>query len=200
MCTLIQETAMMDPVMSSRTVREFTDQPVSDDMLQDLLKTAMSASSAGDQRPWHFVVIRDLKTREWMEEALPEAFMVTQAPLSILLCGDLSYQKHVGFWALDCAAATENIVIGADHLGLGAIWLGIYPIEGRVQQFRTVLNLPKKITPFSLVVVGYPAERRRNEERYIPSRIHYDGWLGAKAKAETGGSGKSNDPDRRADE
>lgn len=177
----------MDPVLSRRSTQEYTDQPVSDEMVRTLLKAAMSAPSAGDERPWHFVVIRDRLVRERIPEVHRFAPMAPFAPVALLVCGDESLQKHRGFWVQDCAAATENVLIEAQLLGLGADWLGVYPVEGRVQGFRRLLNIPERVIPFALVLVGYPAQRKKPAERYDESRVHTNGW-------DSSGSGNSRGP------
>ena len=165
-----------DPVLARRGIRSYTDEPVPDQMVRTLLQAAMVAHSAADERPWHFVVIRDRQTRDRIPIICPSAHVARQAPLSILVCGDPRLQKEQGFWVQDCAAAAENILIEAQHLGLGSMWLGVYPVPGRVQGFRGLLRVPAPVTPFALVALGHPAEFRRPADRYDESRVHYDRW------------------------
>ena len=166
----------MNGTLSRINVRSFTDQAVSHESVRKLLQAAMVAHSEGDERPWHFMVVEDKATRERIACIHPYAHMVPQAPIAILVCGDLMLQKHPGFWVQDCAAATENILIEARSLGLGAMWLGIYPIEGRVQSFRKLLELPSHVVPFALTPLGYPAEQNGLKNRYDQSRVHFGHW------------------------
>ena len=166
----------MDPVLSRASIRSYTPRPVSEEAIRTLLQAGMAAHSAGDQRPWHFVVIQDQEVRNRLAEIDPFAHMVPQAPVAILVCGDPTLQKHQGYWVQDCAAATENILIEANLLGLGAVWLGVYPVEGRVQSLRRLLSLPENVIPFALVPLGYPAEHREPAYRYDESRVHRDYW------------------------
>lgn len=166
----------MDPVLSRTNVRAYTERPVSDDAVCMLLKAAMAAPSAQDERPWHFVVIRDRQIREKVPDIHRFAHMIPQAPVALVVCGDKTLQKEKGFWVQDCAAATQNILIEAQQLGLGAIWLGVYPIEGRVQGLRRLLGIPRHVVPFSLVAVGYPADLKTPPDRYDPSRVYLDSW------------------------
>ena len=92
----------------------------------------------GDERPWHFVVVEDLATRERIAETHPAAHIVVQAPMVIVVCGDETLQKHPGFWVQDCAAASENILIKAQTMGLGAMWFGVYPVEGSIRELNEV--------------------------------------------------------------
>jgi len=166
----------VDAVITRTNVRRYSDQALSQDNVRKLLHAAMAADSAGDERPWHFVVIEDQGTRERIPSIHPFAHIVLQAPLAILVCGDETLQKHTGFWVQDCAAAVENILIEAQAIGLGATWLRIYPIEGRVQNFRKLLDVPPHVIPFALTAVGYPAEQNSPNGRYDPLRVHFDRW------------------------
>jgi nitroreductase len=168
----------MNAVLTRMNVRSYTDRAVSPACVRKLLQAAMAAHSAGDERPWHFVVIEDSITRERIAAFHPLADIVLQAPVAILVCGDQTLQKHSGFWVQDCAAATEHILIEAQAMGLGAMWLGIYPVEGRVQNFRKLLDLPSHVVPFALTPVGYPAEQNAPQCRYDESRVHFDRWQG----------------------
>jgi len=166
----------MGPVLSRRNIRKYTDQPVTKQDLQTMLRAAMVAPSADDERPWHFIVIEDRQLLEQVPKIYPNAHMVDRAALSILVCGDQRLQKVKGFWSQDCAAATQNILIEAQHLGLGTVWLGIYPLPGRVESFRRLFKIPEHVVPFALVPVGHPAELREAVQRYDESRVHRDYW------------------------
>ncbi len=171
-----KEERAMDPVLSRRSVREYTTQSVSDEMLHSLLKAAMVAPSAGDERPWHFVVVDDRRIKEKIPKIHRFAHMAPNAPVALVVCGDKRLQKHHGFWVQDCAAATENILIEAQQLGLGGVWLSVYPVEGTVQGFRRLLDIPEHVIPFALVLVGHPAEHKTPDDRYDESRVHTNGW------------------------
>lgn len=145
-------------------------------MVHELLRAGMSAPSAEDERPWHFIVVTDPELRGRMQVHHPDIHILTHAPVSIVVCGDLARQKAHGFWVQDCAAATENLLIEAQILGLGAVWLGIHPVEGRVQSFRGFFNIPETIVPFSIVAVGFPDEKKGPADRYDHTRIHFQNW------------------------
>ena len=138
----------MDVVATRLHVRRYSNQTISKESIRALLQAAMAAHSEGDERPWHFVVVEDLAMRKRIVETHPTAHIVVQAPVVILVCGDPTLQKHPGFWVQDCAAATENILIKAQAMGLGAMWFGVYPIEGRVQHIRNILDLPPTVHSF----------------------------------------------------
>ncbi len=166
----------MDAVLTRMHTRSYSQKAVSQASVRSLLQSAMAADSAGDGRPWHFLVIEDPGIREQMPGIHPFGHITLQTPIAIAVCGDEALQKHLGFWVQDCAAATENILIGAQAMGLGAVWLRIYPVEGRVQSFRKLLALPAHITPFSLIPIGYPSEQNTPNARYDESRVHVDRW------------------------
>jgi nitroreductase len=168
---------MSDPVLDRRSIRKYTDQPVPDKLVETLLRAAMSAPSAGNQQPWHFVVIRDRAILDAVPGFHPYARMMVKAPVAILVCGDGDLEKSKGFWVEDCSAATENILIEAQQIGLGSVWLGVYPREDRVENMRRIIaGMPENAVPFALVPVGYPAESKRPSDRWDESRVHYGRW------------------------
>jgi nitroreductase len=167
---------MDDPVLSRRSIRKYTGEPVSGEHVEHLLRAAMAAPSAGNQQPWHFVVIRERRLLEAIPDVHPYASMVPEAPLAILVCGDRRLERWPQYWAQDCAAATENLLIAAAQLGLGAVWLGVHPLEERVDGLRALLGIPRDVTPFSLVPVGWPAEQKSPSDRYDELRVHRDSW------------------------
>jgi nitroreductase len=166
----------MDATATRLHVRRYTNQTIGKDCIRTLLQAAMSAHSEGDERPWQFVVVQDLATRKRIAEVHPAVHIVAQAPVVIVVGGDQTLQKHPGFWVQDCAAATENMLIQAQAMGLGAMWFGIYPVDGRVHYIRKILDLPLTVVPFSLTSVGYPAEHNGLKCEYDASRVHLDRW------------------------
>jgi nitroreductase len=167
----------MDVLLTEMKIGSFSNQAVCPELVRKLLLAAMAASSMGDQRPWHFVVVEDSETRERMADILhPFGYMLPRAPVAILVCGDPTLQKHAGFWEQDCAAAMQNTLIESRAQGLGAVWLRIYPFEGRVQNLRKLLDLPQHVIPFALAAIGYPSEKCEPKCRYTESRVHFDRW------------------------
>ena len=168
----------MDAVLSRRSIRKYTEQPVSEGATRELLEAAMSAPSAGNQQPWHFVVIEDRGILDEIPTFHPYSQMLREAPVAILVCGDerLEGEGKRGFWVQDCSAATENILIAANARGLGAVWLGIYPKEELVAKFRELLGLPDEVMPLSLIAIGHPAEQKPPAGRFDASRIHRNRW------------------------
>jgi len=143
-----------------------------------LLKAAMAAPSANNSKPWHFVVVTDPAIRGALAQAHPYARMVAQSPLCIVPCGEpgLSHGSTAEYWIQDLSAATENILLAATGLGLGTVWCGVHPVEGRVAEVRRILNIPEAVVPFALIAVGYPAEKKEPRTQYDPARVHNDRW------------------------
>lgn len=166
----------MEAILTRRSIRRYTDKKISDELIKELLEAGMSAPSAGNEQPWHFVAITDHKILDEIPKIHPHSNMLKEAPLAILICGDESLQKYQGYWVQDCSAATENILIAANAKGLGGVWLGVYPIEDRVVGIRKLLGMPEKVIPFALLSIGYPAEQKPPANRYDESRVHYDMW------------------------
>ena len=163
-------------LMSRRSIRRYTREGVSDDIVKQLLEAAMSAPSAGNEQPWQFVVIRQRQVLDAIPSIHPYSQMLKEASLGIVVCGDLSLEVYKGFWVQDCSAATQNMLIAAHALGLGAVWLGFYPFEDRVAGLKRMLSLPEQIIPLSLVSIGWPGEQKRPAERYRQERVHFDVW------------------------
>jgi nitroreductase len=166
----------MQVLLTRRSIRRYTSQPVAPDLVTAVLRAGMHAPSAGNQQPWHFVVITDAKTREAIPTFHPYADMVPEASVAILVCGDLSLERYRGYWVQDCSAATQNILLAAHTLGLGAVWVALYPIEDRVVAMRTLLGLPDRVVPLALVPLGYPAQPIPPENRFTAARIHREHW------------------------
>jgi nitroreductase len=166
----------LQAIHARRSIRTYVDRPVPADVVHALLAAAMQAPSARNQQPWQFVAIDDRTILTAIPEFMPNAAMVAKAPLAILVCGDLSLEKSEGYWVVDCAAATQNMLLAAHALGLGAVWCGVYPREPRMEGLRRLLGLPENVVAHSLVVLGYPAEQVPAADRYRPERVRHNRW------------------------
>ena len=163
-------------IYQRRSIRKYTDQPVSQELVQELLGAAMMAPSAGNAQPWQFIVITNRETLTKIKDFNPYAGMAAQAPLAILICGDLDLEKFPGYWIQDCAAATQNLLLAAYARNLGAVWTGIYPMEDRIAHFHRYFGLPDRVIPMALVVIGWPAQKIKSEDRYKADRVHREKW------------------------
>ena len=166
----------LDWIHARRSIRKFTGEPVSDEDVTEILDAAMAAPSAGNQQPWHFIVIRDRALLSAVPGFHPHARMAEQAPVAILVCGDPSLEKHQGYWVQDCSAATENLLLAASAKGLGAVWCGVYPRQDRVDGFVRLLGVPPPVVPIAFVPIGHPDESKPPARRYNPDRVHRDRW------------------------
>ncbi len=129
-----------EAILTRRSVRAYTDQPVSEELIHKLLVAAMSAPSAGNGQPWHFGVVTERTVLNSLAELLPFGKMLQQAPLAIVVCGETKGQPFDGYWVQDCSAATENLLLAAHALGLGGVWLGVYPREDRAAGVKRILE------------------------------------------------------------
>lgn len=165
---------LFEAMFTRRSVRDYTDQPVSEESVASLLRAAMAAPSAGNQRPWRFIVVRDRGQLKAAAAAEQYGGMIARAQVAVVICADLDLVEHEGFWQQDCAAATENLLLAAHALGLGAVWVGTYPREDRVEGLRRVFGLPENLVPFSVVPVGYPAALPASVDRFDAARVYID--------------------------
>ena len=166
----------MDAVFKRRSIRKYTDQKVKSEVIEHLLKAAMAAPSARNRQPWEFVIIDDKEILAKIPDIHPYAAMAAEAPAAILVCGKPNDETSKSYWVQDCAAATENILVEVATLDLGAVWCGIHPRKPREKGMRDLLGIPENVTPFSLVVIGHPAEHKEPSDRYDPARVHKNSW------------------------
>lgn len=166
-----------EAIFTRRSIREYLPQPVPEELVQELLEAAMQAPSAGNEQPWHFIVVTDCKQLEALADVLPYGKMLQTAPLGIVVCADMKLEKYRGFWVQDCSNATMILLLAAHDRGLGAVWLGVYPIEDRVVNLKQILGLPDTVIPLSIVSLGYPSSTHEpGEKRYSAARLHHDRW------------------------
>ena len=166
----------METILTRRSIRKYTGKRISDEQVELLLKAAMYAPSAVNKQPWHFLVFRDAETKKSIVEFHPNASMLTDADAGILVCYDENLQHDAGYGPVDCSAATQNILLAAHAAGLGAVWVGIYPRQNRIEAIHRVFSLPENIKPFSIVSLGYPSEEKSFPDRFRKERIHYGKW------------------------
>jgi nitroreductase len=166
------------PLFARRSVRAFTGEPVSDDLVTDLLEAAMAAPSARGADPWHFIVVRDPALLTAIAELLPYGKMLPRAGLGILVSGDLmaANRQSESYLLQDCSAAMENLLLAAGLLDLGAVWLGVHPTPERIDGIRRLCSLPETIVPVGMAAVGHPAQRPPPRTRYAAAKVHHDRW------------------------
>lgn len=159
-------------MMKRKSIRQYTEKKVSKQHITLLLQSAMQAPSATNQQPWEFVVVEDRETLNKLSEVSRGAWMLSQAPLCITVVMQEG-GRAPGMKPQDCAAATQNILLEAENLGLGAVWIGVYPIEERTTAINKILNI-KEGTAFANIAIGHPQESKDVEVRYDETRVHYN--------------------------
>ncbi|MCX6137798.1 MAG: nitroreductase family protein [Ignavibacteriales bacterium] len=167
---------IFEAIRTRRSIRRYTDKKIDDTVLNKILAAGMMAPSAGNEQPWHFVVVRDAQMRREISRQHPHAGALAEAPLAIVVCADTALERHPGFMPLDCAAATQNILLAATGLGLASVWVGVYPRQDRMDLLRRLLGVPAAVLPFSLLPLGYPAESKESEDRFTLSCVHQEHW------------------------
>lgn len=167
----------LDAIMTRTSVRKYKDQPVKPCCVEKMLRAAMAAPSAVNKQPWHFVVVTD---RELISQLSRQA---GQSPLLIVVCGDLTKAmqgKGQEYWIQDCSAATENLLLAAHAMGLGAVWTGQWPMDNRYKETQRLLSLPETIVPLSTVVIGYPDEQPEPKDKWKPENVSYNKYGASK--------------------
>lgn len=160
-------------LLSRRSVRRFTDEAVSDELISKIIKGAMFAPSANNTQPWHFIVSRDQSIFEGFIEVHPHSKMLLQADCGIFILRNLDTQTNDGYGISDCAAATQNLLLAAHAEGLGTCWIGTYPRIQRIDYLKDKFDLPAHLEPFSTVALGWPAQSPRQPERFDAKKIDW---------------------------
>ena len=166
----------LEAILSRRSIRTYTAESVPESVIDELLQAAMSAPSAGNDQPWHFIVIRNRRILDEIPNCQPYSGPLKEASVAIIACGDTKTGKNTLFWSQACSAAIENILIVASAKGVGAVWLGLHPRERWVAAIRKLLGIPEHVIPLGIVSIGYPAEEKPPADRYDPSKIHHNWW------------------------
>lgn len=165
-------------ILTRRSIRKYIKgKEIAPDIIQKLLRAAMYAPSAMNRQPWEFIVVDDKDKFTQIMQVHPYSAFLGDASLAVIVCGDLQKQLADNYWMVDCAAATQNLLLAAHGNGLGACWCGIYPTRERMEDFHRILNLPPQIQPLSMVVLGYPEKiPSPSAERYDPAKVHSNQW------------------------
>lgn len=170
--------AVLENIHSRKSVRQYTSEPVTSEQIETLLRAAMAAPTAVNYQPWRFVVVTERAELDEIAGILPYAQMLKQATAAIVVCGETKWMGGAEntYWQQDCAAATQNILLAAEALGLGAVWTGIYPNPDLYPKMHDFLNLPTTIEAFCCIPVGYPAGNEQPKDKWKPENIHYGKW------------------------
>ena len=174
-----KQEAALENIMTRVSVRQFTGEKISDEQIDILLRAAMAAPSAINKQPWAFIVVTDEALMAKLGEALPYSRCSNKPACAFIPCGDLSKAiegEMAAFWINDVSAATENLLLAAHALGLGAVWTGLHPDMNRAAMVQQMLGLPEHIIPLCVVPVGVPAEHPEVKDKYKPENIHFNKW------------------------
>ncbi|MCH5240557.1 MAG: nitroreductase family protein [Muribaculaceae bacterium] len=177
-CDVDTTKIVMENILTRTSIRQFTDQKIDKDIIDNLLKAGMAAPSAVNAQPWAFVVVDDKAILDSLNEVKPW-FNLKTATAAIIVCGDMSKAMEGPgreYWVQDCSAVTENILLAAHAYGLGAVWCGVYPNQEIIPGVVKVLNLPENIIPLNVITMGYPAENPEPKDKFKSENIHYNVW------------------------
>lgn len=167
------ENTTLETIAQRRSVRRYTEQKVSKDTVDLIIRAAMAAPSSKDRRPWHFIVLEDRASLDSLANELPYAKMLAWTQQAIIVCGDEQISES---WYLDCAAASQNILLAIQSLGLAGVWTGVYPNADRVVAVQEGLKLPDNVIPLAVIPFGYGSGTEKVRDKYDPGRIHWNRW------------------------
>lgn len=171
------EQAVLDNIATRTSIRDYEARPVEKEKIEKMLRAAMAAPTAMNKQPWHFVVVDQRNVLDALAGANPYAKMLKKAPLAIVVCGNTDKMIEGGgrdFWIQDASAATENLLLAAHAMGLGAVWTGAYPSEERCISISKVLSLSDNLVPLNMIVVGYPAEQPQPKQKFKEENVSYN--------------------------
>jgi len=165
---------MINAILARRSIRKYTDEPVSEEHITAMLEAAMSAPSGMNLKPWHFVVVSERERLDRLGATTKSWGMLKEAPLAVVVCGDPGISEK--YWDQDSIAAVENLLIAVSMLGLGGVWLGCHPNPERVGPVREILGIPEPVVPIAVRSIGHPAEEKEPRTQYDGERVHRNGW------------------------
>jgi nitroreductase len=165
----------LEAIKTRRSIRQYKQEIISNDILKELLTAGMSGPTAGN-KPWKFIVINDPEKIREVANADSGANLASNVPLAILVCGDMERYQDISqrYWVIDSSIAAQNILLAAHSKGLGAVWSGVYPTEERINGLKSLFELPENIKPLVLIIIGYPTEHLPVVDRYDASRVYYN--------------------------
>ena len=171
---------VLTAIKTRTSIRKFdATRAVTDEQIESILRAGMAAPSAMNRQPWNFIVVKDKSQLARLAEKFPNSQIGNGAPLAVVVCGAVDNGlpgRGKEYWIHDCSAASENILLAAHGLGLGAVWTGVYPGEARVAIVREILSIPNEYMPLNIIPIGYPAESPAPKDKWDSSKVHTDRW------------------------
>lgn len=177
--TTLKPKNTLDIIQERKSVRHFEQENVSEDDVNTILKAAMAAPTAGNKQPWEFIVIKNREKLDNLAEYLPYGKFLKRAPLAIIVAGNLDRTfdgEEKDLWVQDTSAATENLLLAAEAIGLGAVWTAVYPMKERIKNVSEFLKLPKNIVPLNVVIIGHPAGVESPKDKTKFEYVHYENY------------------------
>jgi nitroreductase len=174
-----EKNTTIETIHERKSVRSYTDKKVTQEQLETIVKAGMAAPTAVNKQPWAFIIIDNRETLDELGEVLPYAKMIKNAPAAIVVCGDMTKAlegQSQQFWVQDCSAATQNILLAVESMGLGAVWTAAYPSEERIKSVTDILELPEHIVPLNVIPVGYPVGTEKPKDKWKPENLHWQKW------------------------
>jgi len=168
----------LEVILRRTSIRDFTGASVDKNILDTILRAGMAAPSAKNIQPWNFICIIDRKILNQLAGGLPYARMLYKSAAAVIVCGtpDKEDKELNDYWVQDCSAATENILLAVEALGLGAVWTGVHPRSIRIQTVKEILGIPDEVIPLNVIAIGVPAQRTLPKDKYNPQKIHWEKW------------------------
>jgi nitroreductase len=166
-------------IMSERkSVRSFTGERVSKEDIYKILRAGMAAPAAVHMMPWKFIVVTDEAKLKALANGLPFAQMLVKAKTGIVVCAvpDEAAMQSEELAILDCTCASENILLAAEALGLGAVWTAVYPVKDLMEFVRNELNIPQNVMPLNVIPIGHPTGEDKVQDKYDVKNIHWEKW------------------------
>ena len=175
----MESNQVIKAIHSRRSVRHFSDEKVSKEQLEILIKAGMAAPSANNVQPWAFIGITNRDTLDKLANGLPYAKMLFRTTAAIVVCGipaKAGTESPEGYWVQDCSAATQNILLAAEAIELGAVWTGVYPRAERIKVVKDILGIPETVIPLNVIPIGYPDGIEKPKDKFKKENVMWEGW------------------------
>ena len=173
---LARKMESIEALKTRRSIRKYQNRKIPEEIITEIINCSMYSPSAFDYQPWHYIVVDRQEIFDNILKVATHAEMIKEASHAVILCGDHKLEENTGLLIQDISAATENLLLAAHSLGLGAVWVGIYPFEEIMKGLTDLFKLPDNLIPVSMAVIGYPGETPLQPERYKKERIHINKW------------------------
>lgn len=167
---------LIDVINSRRSIRKYTGEAIDDEMLKSIIQTGFQAPSAHNCQPQNFIVVKDREILNTIAEKHKYAKMLTKAGCAIVVCGDTKKQPREGLIVADCSASIQNMLLASHSLGLGAVWIGLYPIKEFEKIISDILDIPENMIPVGIVSIGHKVREKDMIDKYDKNRVHLDKW------------------------